>query len=261
MRWFQSTYTRRYNGRHKLCGHLFQGRYKALLIDSDEPDYFRMVSDYIHLNPARARLLNSESPELLTFRWSSFPVYAGQAKRPVWLQTARVLGSHGLGDDASGRSAYVNYMRMRVREEWSKEPGVQAPEWREIRRGWYLGDEGFKERLLERLAAVLSGRKRESYSGAAAQAHDERMAEQLLQRGLVALGLSRSEVQARRQNDHRKQGLAWLLRTATVVSADWVSAQLAMGHRSNVSRAVQKIDDARAETEIKVRHLLQQCKD
>jgi hypothetical protein len=87
------------------------------------------------------------------------------------------------------------------------------------------------------------------------------MAEQLLQRGLVALGLSRSEVQARRQNDHRKQGLAWLLRTATVVSADWVSAQLAMGHRSNVSRAVQKIDDARAETEIKVRHLLQQCKD
>jgi putative transposase len=261
MRWFQSTYTQRYNGRHKLCGHLFQGRYKALPIDGSDPDYFRTVSDYIHLNPARARLLNCESPDLIAFRGSSFPLYAGQAKRPAWLQTARVLGSHGLEDTSSGRSAYVNYMRMRVREEWSQEPGALAPEWREIRRGWYWGGEDFKERLLERLVAVVSGRKRESYSGAAALAHDERMAEQLLQRGLVALGLSLNAVKTLRQNDPRKQGLAWLLRTATVVAADWVSARLGMGHRSNVSRAVRKIDNARRGTAIKVRHILQPCKD
>ena len=261
MRWFQSTYTRRYNDRHKLCGHLFQGRYKALLIDGSEPAYFRTVSDYIHLNPARARLLRPEAPDLRSFGWSSFPVYAGRAKGPRWLQTARVLGSHGLSEDARGRRDYATYMGERMAEVWSKDPHLQAREWREIRRGWYLGDEGFKERLLERLAGVVSGRKRESYTGAAAQAHDERMAAQLLQRGLAALGLSLAEVQTLRQKDDRKQGLAWLLRSATVASSDWVSTQLTMGHRSNVSRAVRKIAEARTAMAIRVRHLMQLCKD
>ena len=78
MRWLQSTYTRRYNGRNQLCGHLFQGRYKALVIDGEKPDHFRVVSDYIHLNPARAGLLDPQTPDLAAFGWSSFPVYAGR---------------------------------------------------------------------------------------------------------------------------------------------------------------------------------------
>lgn len=40
MRWFQSTYTGRFNGRNKLAGHVFQGRYNALIIDPKEMDYF-----------------------------------------------------------------------------------------------------------------------------------------------------------------------------------------------------------------------------
>jgi putative transposase len=261
MRWFQSTYTRRYNGRHQLCGHLFQGRYKALLIDGSEPGYFRTVSDYIHLNPVRARLLSAETPDLLAFGWSSYPVYAGRVKGPSWLETARVLGGHGLGDDPQSRREYEKYMGGRMAEELTKDSHTQAREWREIRRGWYLGDEGFKDRLLERLSAVVSGRKRESYAGAAVRAHDELKAAQMIERGVAALGLSVAEVKALRQNDDRKQGMAWLLRTATVVSSDWVSGQLAMGHRSNVSRAVRKIAEARTGKAIKVRHLLQPCKD
>ncbi len=56
MRWLQSTYTQRFNARHKVWGHLFQGRYKALPVD--EGEYFRTVADYIHLNPARAHCLD-----------------------------------------------------------------------------------------------------------------------------------------------------------------------------------------------------------
>ncbi len=57
MKWLQSAYTQRYNGRHKVFGHLFQGRYKAIIVDGEEPLYFQVVSTYIHLNPARAGLI------------------------------------------------------------------------------------------------------------------------------------------------------------------------------------------------------------
>ena len=54
MQYLNSTYTRRYNVRHKTFGHLFQGRYKALLVEAEEKGYFLTVSDYIHMNPVRA---------------------------------------------------------------------------------------------------------------------------------------------------------------------------------------------------------------
>ena len=67
MHWFQATCTTRYNRRHGLSGHLFAGRYKSLLIDPEERGYLATVSDYIHLNPARAHLMG-EKP-LGTYRW------------------------------------------------------------------------------------------------------------------------------------------------------------------------------------------------
>ncbi len=55
MKWFQGTYTQRFNAMFKCRGHLFQGRYKALPIDTEEDaSYLRCVADYIHLNPFRA---------------------------------------------------------------------------------------------------------------------------------------------------------------------------------------------------------------
>jgi putative transposase len=57
MKWLQATYTQRYNRRHKLHGHLFQGRYKAVVVDGAEEPYFQVVSTYIHLNPVRANLI------------------------------------------------------------------------------------------------------------------------------------------------------------------------------------------------------------
>jgi hypothetical protein len=47
-------YTARFNRRHKLFGHLFSGRYKALLVDAASPGYFHAVCEYVHLNPVPA---------------------------------------------------------------------------------------------------------------------------------------------------------------------------------------------------------------
>ena len=57
MKWFLGAYSQRFNARHGQRGHVFQGRYKAVVIDGRSGDYFETVSTYIHLNPARARLL------------------------------------------------------------------------------------------------------------------------------------------------------------------------------------------------------------
>jgi REP element-mobilizing transposase RayT len=54
MKWFLGTYTSRFNRRHKLFGHLFSGRYKALVVDNTSPGYLKRVCDYVHLNPAPA---------------------------------------------------------------------------------------------------------------------------------------------------------------------------------------------------------------
>ena len=53
MRWFLSTYTARFNRRHKVFGHLFSGRYKALVVDGSGTGYLRTVCDYVHLNPEK----------------------------------------------------------------------------------------------------------------------------------------------------------------------------------------------------------------
>ena len=59
MQWFQNTYTRRFNVKHKVWGHLFGGRYKAVLVQSDEGDYFSTLTDYVHLTPVRAGMIRA----------------------------------------------------------------------------------------------------------------------------------------------------------------------------------------------------------
>ena len=62
MKWLAGVYTKRFNIRHKLCGHLLAGRYKALVVDGSGNGYLRTVCDYVHLNPVRAGILKSEAP-------------------------------------------------------------------------------------------------------------------------------------------------------------------------------------------------------
>ena|SRR5205823_12972219 len=66
MKWLQGAYTQRYNRRHEKRGHLFQGLYKAVVVDGEEDVYFQIVSTYIHLNPARAKLIRTAEQRLKT---------------------------------------------------------------------------------------------------------------------------------------------------------------------------------------------------
>lgn len=93
MQHINGAYTNYFNMKRKRSGHLFQGRYKAIVIEADE--YARELSRYIHLNPVRANIV--EKPE--EYRWSSYLDYIGERKRPEWLEASFVLDYFGKGED------------------------------------------------------------------------------------------------------------------------------------------------------------------
>lgn len=263
MHWFQGTYTQRFNARHRLSGHLFQGRYKAIPIEAERPEYFRIASDYIHLNPARARLLDGAKPDLLSYAWSSFPLFVKEARLPEWLRRERVFGSAELSDEGAGsRRRYRAWMARRTHEVLDlEETEEQAQKWRKLQRGWYLGSENFRDRLMDRVDGIVAGRKRNSYRGENLRTHDEREAAKLLSAGLDRLRLTARMVVALKKTDPRKQALAWLIKTRTVVRDEWLIARLEMGHRSNISRAVSAFRISAGREHNRLRKLLHTCAD
>jgi hypothetical protein len=93
MQHINGAYTNYFNVKRKRNGHLFQGRYKAIVIEADE--YAQQLSRYIHLNPVRANMV--AKPE--EYRWSSYLDYIGERKSPEWLETSFVLDYYGKGAD------------------------------------------------------------------------------------------------------------------------------------------------------------------
>ena len=114
MKWFLGTYTGRFNRRHKLVGHLFSGRYKALVVDGSGTGYLKTVCDYVHLNPARAKLLKPEEP-LRKYAWSSWPEYLKRpGKRWPWLRVDRLLVENRIPQDsAAGRRVLEEGLEQR----------------------------------------------------------------------------------------------------------------------------------------------------
>lgn len=243
MQWFQSTYTQRFNVRHREFGHLFQGRYKALLIDPDSETYFTVVSSYVHLNPARARLFDLCEGSLTDYKWSSYLHYLRPSKRPDWLCVNKVFSCLRFSDDSKGRRSYRRFMQSRVTEMAGHDkPYAFDEDWSKIRHGWCLGEASFRGRLLDYIEKIRQGKKVTSLGGEGIRSHNERQAEKLLSRGIRILGLTESSLEAMRKSAQEKQVLAWLLRSRTTVSNEWVSSHLLCGHPDGVSRYVKTVE-------------------
>ena len=115
MRQFNITYTSYFNRRHKRVGHLYQGRYKSIVVDKDE--YLSVLSRYIHLNPIRTKQVKGKAGEekieiLMNYNWSSLPGYITKGKKEKIIDYEKVLDEYG-GDNAKGRKAY----EKRIKED------------------------------------------------------------------------------------------------------------------------------------------------
>lgn len=243
MKWFLGTYTARFNRRHQLFGHLFGGRYKALVVDGSGDGYLRTVSDYVHLNPARGGLLDEEEA-LSAFGWSSYPWYlSAPSKRPRWLRVDRVMGEHGIPKDSvAGRRRFRIRMEQRRRSE-------DAEAYRPIRRGWCYGEAEFRSELL----AQMEGRATEHHYAEDRRQSDEQLARRIVAAELERLDWTAPELERRRKGDPEKVGIAKRLRTETTMTLKWIAEELRMGVWTSVSNLLSR----RRRSESRVRRTLE----
>jgi len=220
MKWFLSAYTLRYNHRNKRFGHVFSGRYKALIVDGSGNGYLRTVCDYVHLNPVRAKLLKV-SQRLLEYPWSSFGLYLASARyRPAWLRVDRLLGEHGIQkDDSAGREQFEWRMETRRSEE---DDGEQ---WKSIRRGWCLGRPEFKAELLERMEGKLG----EHHSGELRCESEQARAERIISEELKRRRWKEQDLVERAKSDPEKMAMAARLRRETTLTIPLIAKRLNMG--------------------------------
>jgi REP element-mobilizing transposase RayT len=225
MKWLLGVYTKRFNIRHKLCGHLFAGRYKALVVEGSGNGYLRTVCDYVHLNPVRAGLLKPEMP-LESFLWSSYPDYLRPgSRRPRWLRVDRLLGKKGIPlDSEAGRRQFANEMERRRAEEG-------AAEYEQIRRSWFLGSDEFRKELL----ASVQERVGLNHYGSDRHESGEQKADRIVREELARLGWLPEELPRRPKGDNGKVAMARRLRQETTMSLNWIARRLHMGTWTYVS--------------------------
>ena len=140
MRHVNGVYTQAYNQRHDESGHLFQGRFKAVVVDRDA--YFLEVCRYVDLNPVRAKMVRRPQD----WQWSSYRAHTGLIPPPAWLDSAelhrQIAPRAPLREGPAAYAAFVAEGR-----------GVRL--WEEALSGQiYLGDGRFVARMQAKLTAA-----------------------------------------------------------------------------------------------------------
>src|ERR1035437_3085187 len=138
MRWLNGVYTQRFNRRHERVGHVFQGRFKSILVERDS--YLLELARYIVLNPVRAGLANAPD----RWCWSSYRATIGEQEAPPWLSVNWILGQFG-PSEAHARDRYRQFVAAGL---------DQASPWRNLRGQVLLGTEPFVQALTPKFAAV-----------------------------------------------------------------------------------------------------------
>jgi REP element-mobilizing transposase RayT len=150
MRHFNISYTAAFNRRHKRVGHLYQGRFKAIVIDAD--NYLLELSRYVHLNPVRLRSYKTKTDaekirDVEKYRWSSLGGYLAASQKEFWVTYDIVLGYVG-----ESRRKYGMFMMEGIQR------GYATP-WEDVKGQTVLGEEDFVERIKGRMKKP--GSKRE----------------------------------------------------------------------------------------------------
>jgi REP element-mobilizing transposase RayT len=153
MHWLTTTYTVHFNRRHARVGHLFQGRYKSIVVDAE--GYLLSLSRYVHLNPVRGKVIGRGDPlerrnRLRSWRWSSYRGYSGLARPEPWIEQERVLGE--VGGVQRRRLRYRRFVEEGLLRE------IENP-WEAVQWQTALGREHFLQRLKDHVESRRQGHR------------------------------------------------------------------------------------------------------
>ena len=130
MQWFGTTYTRKFNLNNHTSGHLFQGRFKSIIVENDA--YLIRLSCYIHRNPHRAGVVD----RLADYKWSSYLFYGYKKKGPHWLKTSIIL------DYLSKSDSHKAY-RKKMQEYTEENQSI----WEDVKHGLIYGSQDFVRKI------------------------------------------------------------------------------------------------------------------
>lgn len=206
IRQLNGIYTQRFNRRHGRVGHLFQGRYKGILVERDS--HLLELCRYIVLNPVRAGMARSAKD----WKWSSYRSTAGLDERPGWLACETTLHHFGKRTGVA-QAKYREFVREGLKSGY--EP------WTQLRGQIILGSEAFESELAKRIGArrhALEIPKRQRLLGRPTLAA-------IVREVSKAFGVAEECVENRKPGDLR-QAIAYVARTEGTYSIDAIGARL-----------------------------------
>ena len=228
MQWLQGTFANRFNKLRGERGHLFQGRYKSLLVERGEA--LGQVCHYIHLNPVRAGVL--PVARLAEDRFSSYWQLWHPAARPLFLRVATALDhAGGYPDTRPGWKAYAQYLAWQA----ASGPAGKSAAYACLSKGWALGTKEFKTGLVADHAALATSGAWESVGKQ--EIRRLHWASQLTN-CLHVLGKTTAAAKSERKSAPWKVATAAYLKEHTQANNGWLATQLHMGSPVAVSHYV-----------------------
>ena len=208
----------RFNRYRKENGHLFQGRFKSLLVEPGK--HWRDLVDYIHLNPVRAGLVPVSA--LRSCPWTSLHEFPKRKSRPGFLDCRWMDYDELLSDSPSGWRRYAGALSLKDEEDPEELEKLE----RRLCRGWCVGGKAFKEEV----ARELLGRP------VAVRLEKEQLEELnrsqweiLLQALLAALGKGNSDIRPEKRAPAWKKAIVSRMRELSSVSSAWLGERLELG--------------------------------
>jgi REP element-mobilizing transposase RayT len=219
MQWLQGTFGCRFNRFRQEHGHLFQGRYKALIV-GDGPA-LGSVGDYIHLNPVRAGVVQIE--DLRNYRYSSYWYLRNPNRRPDFLHPETALASAGgLPDKQAGWDRYELMLEQQVDDGSTGQSRTCV----NLSKGWVIGTKDFKAALISEYK--LAGLTRAWGRSGAAEVRAEKW-RAALQEAMALLQRTPDEAMLARKSAPWKLAIAAWMKTHTQAGNGWLSKSLNLG--------------------------------
>lgn len=228
MRWLQGTFAVRFNRFRGERGHLFQGRYKSLLVDPESG--LGPLCHYIHLNPVRAKMRTVS--EMADYPWTSLLWLYQPKLRLKWYDPQPALTHAGtLADTAAGRRKYQAYLGWLSEDE----PARKAQKFDAMCRGWIIGTTGFAKAVRQEHDELIGHGRR---LAAEMKETNEALWQDELDQLLSRLKRQPSDVLADLKSAEWKAAVASAMKERTTVTNRWLGEALNMGALHEVSRQV-----------------------
>ena len=223
MQWLQGTFANRFNRFRGESGHVFQGRYKAILVEPDRP--LLGLVNYIHLNPVRAGICRVE--DLRSYSLSSFPKFF-KRRVPEFLDRSTFLSLAGFPDSAGGMKRYWQLLEVAGENDPARKDALE----RTYCRGWALASKTYKKQLREEFNRMEVAR---DWGGSELRELNQGKWENVVLEELRSKGKNEGDVAGDPKGAAWKIEIARRLRKETSASNPWIAGRLNMGHPSRVS--------------------------